>query len=332
MAEGRTQIGVLLGTRGLVMLAKREQRSVDGSVVLDMAQTVEEAGLDSVWLGDSLLSKPRLDPVATMAAIAGATSKVRIGTAVLLPALRHPITLAHSLATADVLSGGRIVIGAGVGGAFTPEQKAEWSAVGISPDGRAGRLAEMIQVMKRLWQEDHVTFAGKHFQLEDVTLDPKPIQPGGVPILLASHHATGSDVQYKRAGRYADGVMGITDSPENYTEVLRKVEGFAVEAGRDPSALERVYYMTVNLNEPQAAEAEANDFLVEYYGVNHWGDRWGPWGSPEDVAKRMAAYAKAGARHLVVRFASWDQRGQLRRFVNEVMPAFREIDPAAAAG
>ena len=330
MAEGRTQVGVLLGTRGLVMLAKRERRAVDGSVVLDMAQSVEAAGLDSVWLGDSLLSKPRLDPVATMAAIAGATSKVRIGTAVLLPALRHPITLAHSLATADVLSGGRIIIGAGVGGAFTPEQKGEWSAVGVSSEGRAGRLVEMVQIMKKLWQEDHVTFEGKHFQLADVTLDPKPIQPGGVPILLASHYVTGSDVQYKRAGCYADGVMGITDAPENYTEVLRKVEGFATEAGRNPSALERAFYMTVNLNEPQAAEAEANDFLVEYYGVNHWGDRWGPWGSPEDVAQRMAAYASAGARHLVVRFASWDQRGQLRRFIDEVMPAFRAMDPAAS--
>ena len=329
MAEGRTQVGVLLGTRGLVMLAKRERRAVDGSVVLDMARSAEAAGLDSVWLGDSLLSKPRLDPVATMAAIAGATSKVRIGTAVLLPALRHPVTLAHSLATADVLSGGRIVIGAGVGGAFTAEQKGEWSAVGVSPEGRAGRLTEMVQIMKRLWQEDHVTFEGKHFQLADITLDPKPIQPGGVPILLASHYATGSDAQYQRAGRYADGVMGITDAPEGYTEVLRKVEGFAMNAGRDPSALERAYYMTVNLNEPQAAEAEANHFLVEYYGVNHWGDRWGPWGPAADVAERMAAYASAGARHLVVRFASWDQRGQLRRFVDEVMPAFRAVDPAA---
>jgi alkanesulfonate monooxygenase SsuD/methylene tetrahydromethanopterin reductase-like flavin-dependent oxidoreductase (luciferase family) len=266
-----------------------------------------------------------------MAAIAGATSRVRIGTAVLLPGLRHPITLAHSLATADVISGGRIVIGAGVGGAFTPEQKNEWTAVGVSPEGRAGRLAEMVQIMKRLWQEDNVTFEGKHFQLADVTLDPKPLQPGGVPILLASHYATGSDVQYKRAGRYADGVMGITDIPENYAAVLRKVQGFAEEAGRDPSALERAFYMTVNLNEPQVAETEANDFLIEYYGVNHWGDRWGPWGSPENVVERMAAYANAGARHLVVRFASWDQRGQLRRFVDEVMPAFRAMDPATSS-
>ena len=90
MEMNRTQIGVLLGTRGLVMQAKRTGNNVDAGKLIEMARYAESSGLDSVWLGDSLLSKPRLDPVTAIAAIAAATEQIRIGTAVLLPALRHP--------------------------------------------------------------------------------------------------------------------------------------------------------------------------------------------------------------------------------------------------
>ena len=144
------KIGLLLGTRGLVMRAQREGTAVDAGVMLDLAERAEAAGLHSVWVGDSLLSKPRLEPVAALAAIAVRTSRVRIGTAVMLPAIRHPVPLAHSLATVDVLSHGRLVVGAGVGGAFTPEQAQDFSAAGVDPATRAGRFTEIVRVMKRL--------------------------------------------------------------------------------------------------------------------------------------------------------------------------------------
>jgi alkanesulfonate monooxygenase SsuD/methylene tetrahydromethanopterin reductase-like flavin-dependent oxidoreductase (luciferase family) len=96
-----TKIGILLGTRGLVMKAQREGVPANADVMLELAERVDQAGLDSVWVGDSLVSKPRLEPVAAMSAIAARTSHVRIGTAVMLPALRHAVPLAHGLATAD---------------------------------------------------------------------------------------------------------------------------------------------------------------------------------------------------------------------------------------
>ena len=317
---------MLLPTRGPLLAARRSGRPVDGQVALRLAEHAEAAGLDSVWVGDSMVSKPRLEPVAMMAALAARTSRVRIGTAVLLPALRHPVTLAHSLATVDVLSGGRLVVAAGVGGAFTPEQLGDWLAAGVPSSGRTPRLMEALQLMKLLWAEEHVSFHGEHFTLEDVTLEPKPLQPGGIPVLLACHHRTGSDAQYRRAARYADGIIGITDSPDEYAQVVRRVDRLAAEAGRDPGELERAFYMTVNIGpDAQAAADEADDFLMAYYGVRHWGDRWGPWGTPEAVAARMAAYAQAGAGHLIVRFASWDQEAQLQRFAQDVLPAFRAL-------
>ncbi len=326
MASREAKVGVLLGTRGLVMRAQREGRPVDASMVPVLAEQAEAGGLDSVWVGDSLVSKPRLEPVATLAAIAARTSRVRIGTAVLLPALRHPVTLAHSLATVDVLSGGRLVVGAGVGGAFTPEQQSDWLAVDVSPQARAGRFTEVVQVMKRLWTEERVTFTGKHFALEDVALDPKPVQRGGIPVWLACHHRTGSEAQYGRAALHADGTIGITDSPEEYAQVVRRVDELTAEAGRDPSGLEHAFYMTVNVgHDDKRAAAEADDFLMAYYGVRHWEGRWGPWGTPGAVAARMAEYAEAGAGHLVVRFASWDQAAQLQRFIRDVVPVFRAL-------
>jgi alkanesulfonate monooxygenase SsuD/methylene tetrahydromethanopterin reductase-like flavin-dependent oxidoreductase (luciferase family) len=331
MTDEGTKVGILLATRGLVMRAQREGRPADPGVFLDLAERAEAAGLDSVWVGDSLVSKPRLEPVAALAAIAARTSRVRIGTAVMLPAIRHPVTLAHSLATVDVLSRGRLVLGLGVGGAFTPDQERDWTSVGVAPRSRAARLGEMVRLMKRLWTEDEVSFQGTHFQVEGVSLHPKPVQPGGVPLLLAAHHRTGSEAQYRRAARYGDGIMGITDEPEEYARVAQRVMMLAAEEGRDTTSLERVFYMTVHIDDDEAvALSEADDFLMAYYGVRHWAERWGPWGPAKAVAARMRAYADAGAQHLIVRFASWDQQAQFERFEREVLPAFRAMPSAAS--
>ena len=327
MAEEQTKVGILLGTRGLVMRAQQEGTPLDASPVLRLAERAEAAGLDSVWVGDTLTAKPRLEPVSVLAAISAVTSRVGLGTAVLLPALRHPVTMAHSLATVDILSQGRVVVAAGAGGAFTPDQIEEWHAAGVDPKTRGGRLTETVQIMKRLWTEDGISHDGRYFKLNNVTLEPKPVRPGGIPVLLGCHHRTGSDAQYRRAARHADGIMGITDSPEKYAQVVSTVEELAAAEGRDPAALQRVFYLTVNINrDAGAAEAEAHDFLMRYYHVEHWGDRWGPWGGPELVAQRMSDYAQVGVGHLVVRFASWDQPAQLDAFIRDVLPSFRAAE------
>ena len=319
----KPKIGLLLGTRGMVMRAQREGTPYSADGMLDLAERAEAAGLDSVWVGDSLVSKPRLEPVAAMSAIASRTSRVRIGTAVLLPAIRPPVPLAHGIATADIVSGGRIVIGAGVGGAFNDDQRQDWLAAGVAPESRAGRFSETVRLMKRLWTEDSVTFNGTHFSFDNLTLDPKPVQSAGVPLLLATHYRTGSEAQVRRAARYGDGIIGITDSPEQYAEIVSKVDTARAEEGRNADPFQRAYYLTVNLGaDRQAAEAEAHDFLINYYKVAHWGSAWGPWGTPREVAERIREFSDAGADTVIVRFASWDQAGQWARFEQEVWPEF----------
>ena len=129
--------------------------------VLSMAETAERAGLDSVWVGDSLTAKPRLEPLTTLSAVALRTHRVRLGTAVLLAALRQPVGLAHALGTLDLISGGRLVVGAGVGGAFNDAQRQEWRNAGVDPSRRASRFEETVEVARRLTGGESVSHHGE---------------------------------------------------------------------------------------------------------------------------------------------------------------------------
>ncbi len=317
----KPRLGLLLPTRGL-LLAEERPRSADR--IIDLACRAEEAGLDSVWVGDSLTAKPRLEPLTVLAAVAARTSRVRLGTSVLLMALRHPVLLAQTLGTVDLISHGRLMIAAGVGGAFNAEQEAEWNAAGVSARRRASRMEEMLKIIKALGRGESVDFSGRHFDLESVTVKPWPVQQDGVPIYLACHWgARARDVQIKRAARLADGVISISDSPEEHTRVIEAVREEAASLGRDPDSLETVMYLTVNMGTDLArAEAESERYLLGYYGAEIWGDRWGPFGGPERVKERIAQYLEAGAETVIVRFASFEPEQQLSTFLEQVAPEF----------
>ena len=321
MPSPNVKLGILLPTRGL-LLGETVPQSADR--VLDLARRAEDSGLDSVWVGDSLIAKPRLEPLSTLAAVAACTKRVRLGTAVLLAALRHPVLLAQTMGTIDLISQGRLVIAAGVGGAFNDEQRSEWHAAGVAPSRRASRLEEVLQIVKGLGSGQPMDFRGRHFDLEGVSMEPRPVQAGGVPLLLACHWRAQQDVQFQRAARLGDGLISISDTPEEYAQVVKRVRAIAAELGRDPDRLETVFYLTVNVDPDLAkAESEANEFLTAYYGANIWGSRWGPFGGPERVQERMAEYAAAGAETLVIRFASFDPARQLDIFLDQVAPAFQ---------
>jgi alkanesulfonate monooxygenase SsuD/methylene tetrahydromethanopterin reductase-like flavin-dependent oxidoreductase (luciferase family) len=321
MAVRLPRIGVLLPTRG-VLLRGEDPPQVER--LLALAESAEEAGCDAVWVGDSLTAKPRLEPLSVLAAVAIRTHRVRLGTAVLLTALRHPVLFAQAAATVDLLSRGRLTLGMGVGGAFTPAQRAEWRAAGVDQRRRARRLEEAIEIVRRLWIGEKVIFEGEHFSLDGVSLGFRPQQRPGIPILLACHGGAGREAQYRRAARLADGMISITDSPEEFgrvrTHVLREVRGL----GRDPHGFQAVFYMTININHnAETARHEAAAWIIQYYGADYWGDRWGPYGRPETVIERILRYRVAGADEVIIRFASDDQAGQLDLFAREVLHALK---------
>lgn len=320
MSEEKPKLGVLLPTRGILL---RGEQPSNADRVFRMAQKVEEAGLDSVWVGDSLVAKPRLEPLATLGALAARTSKVRLGTAVLLPALRHPVLMAQTMATVDLISGGRLVVGAGVGGAFNAEQRGEWAAAGVDPKRRARRFEEIVEVAKGLGTGKPHSHEGRHFSLDSVTMIPAATQAEGIPWLLATHHRAQQQAQIDRAARVGDGIIAISDTPGEFAEVIAQVDAKAEEYGRNTSNRENVFYLTVNLNEDEAAAKEdAEDWLMRYYGANIWGTRWGPFGGVQNVADRMAEYAEAGADTVVVRLATFDPERQLDTFLERIAPQF----------
>ncbi len=321
MTTPSPKIGVLLPTRGLVM---GDEAPANANLILDMAHQAEDAGLDSVWVGDSLTAKPRMEPLTTLAAIATATTRVRLGAAVLLGALRHPILLTQMVGTLDLISGGRTVLAVGAGGAFNEAQQQEWRNADVDFRHRGRRLEEVMQVVKALGTGHLESFQGRHFQLEDVRMRPVPVQPNGVPILFACHLRAKREAQLRRAARLGDGFISISEPPSEFAEVGRRVAGHAAELGRDPAEMERVFYMTVNLNQdPSEAETEADRWIRRYYSVNIWRNLWGPWGPPDRLTDSIRAYADAGATTVIVRFASFNPLHQFQTFLDEVLPHFK---------
>ena len=314
------KFGILLPTRRLVMEGGKPEAFRQ---VINLAQTAERAGLDSVWVGDSLTAKPRLEPLTTLTAVASHTERVRLGTAVLLAALRHPVHLAHQSATLDFISGGRLVLGAGVGGAFNDAQQREWQNAGVDSKLRASRFEEVVHVVTNLTTGEPLNFTGKHFDFDDVSIAPASPQKGGVPFLVAAHWRSGRERQFERVARLGSGVISISDYPDEYSQVVSKVHHHARDVGRREDELERSFYMTVNIgSDANSCSEEADRFLNLYYGMNMWGDRWGPYGPSELIAERIRRYEAAGAETMIVRFASFDQERQLSLFLEEIVPEF----------
>src|SRR5947208_13412854 len=169
------ELGVLLPTREAVMSGRPETGSMRA-----MADGADATGFVSVWVGDSITARPRHEPLTLLAAVAARTRRVRVGTAVLLPALRPPVVLAHVVGTLDRIAEGRVILGVGFA-ADMPAIRKEFAATGVPWERRVGRFLETLEICRALWSRDHVSFHGKHFTLDDVTMEPKPPRAGGPP-------------------------------------------------------------------------------------------------------------------------------------------------------
>src|SRR5918994_7291319 len=146
------ELGVLIPTREAIMSGRPE-----AAPLLTMAERAEAAGFDSVWIGDSITARPRHEPLTLMAAIAARTQHVKIGTGVLLPALRNPVVLAHAIATLDRVAEGRVILGLGIA-ADNPAIRREFAAAGVPFERRVGRFMEILEICQALWTRDHVSF------------------------------------------------------------------------------------------------------------------------------------------------------------------------------
>ena len=315
--------GYVLPTRGVVLSAddSLEQAARVQSEVIGLARQAESLGFGGVWAGDSVLAKPRLEPLSTLAAVAGATESVTLGTGVYLPQLRHPVHVAHQTATIDLVSGGQLAIGVGVGDGV----KAEHDQLDVPYTRRGAVLDEGLEILEGLWSDDPVTVDGEFFELDDADIGIRPCG-SSPPVYIASatfDPRDGFPRQIRdRIATRGSGWLPIGMSPDMYEGGITRAREIVDNADRDPAGFDAAYYHDVVIADTEAdAIDQARAFLERYYPS--WGAlsdddirKRGAFGPPSVVADHLDQYADAGVETFVTRFTAADQREQLRRFAD----------------
>ncbi|MEK7716022.1 MAG: LLM class flavin-dependent oxidoreductase [candidate division NC10 bacterium] len=327
--------GLILANRAVVLGAIQARDLIDLTVEAERSGT-----FDAVWVGDSLLAKPRLESVTLLSALAGVTAKVRLAVGCMATFVhRHPVMLAHQWASLDVLSGGRAWLAVCLGGPSEANaaQAAEHAVMGVASAERVGRLEEGIAVLRKLFHEKNVSHHGRFYAFDGVTLQPAPVQ-NPCPIWIASNPtgltwkggASASEAvverSLRRVARFADGWMTNKLSPSEFRQQWARITAMAREEGRDPARLGSALYHNININEERAkALEESKAFLDTYYTANFsakFVEQWTVAGSPRQCIEGLRAYFDAGLGHMALRLSSWDQAGQFTRFLHDVAPAF----------
>ena len=299
------KLGYLLPTRERIMVGVHETARI-----LELAETAEAVGLDSVWIGDSLLAKPRHEPLALLAAIAGRTRRITLGTAVLLPMLRNPVLLAHQAATIDQISEGRLILGVGTA-RDVPAIRAEFEAAGVPFEKRIGRMLEGVRLCRALWTGEPVDWRGR-WTLENAVLAPLPFRKGG-PVIWGGGGVPAALKRCARnfAGWFPSGPGGGAEWGASWTELL----GYAAEAGREESEITGAAYITVAVNDDRGeAEAELDDYLSRYYGrpaAEIRSEQYAFAGDRAAVTAWLNGFVENGASHLCVRFTGSDDARQM---------------------
>jgi alkanesulfonate monooxygenase SsuD/methylene tetrahydromethanopterin reductase-like flavin-dependent oxidoreductase (luciferase family) len=294
-------LGYLLPTRERIMEGRPES-----GPLLDLAARAAGLGFQSVWVGDSLTARPRHDPLTLLAAVAGRTPSLTLGTAVLLPALRNPVVLAHQVATLDRLCEGKLILGVGFA-SDRPNIRAEFAAAGVPWELRVGRMMEGLRLCKALWSGQPVDWTGR-WEMRQATVAPTPHNPQGPRLWIGGNKSASLD----RAGRFFDGWFPNSPSAAEFPALMAHVHTAARAHGRDPGAVSGALYLTVSVDEDtEAADARLNQFLEGYYGQPAAATRARQVcyaGGANGLAEWLGAYEAAGATHLVLRFAGAPER------------------------
>ena len=284
----------------------------------DYVALAERLGFTTFWLGDHLIFHvPISDPLIQLAQAATLSATLKVGTAVYLLPLRHPVPVAKQVATLDLLSEGRVIFGVGVGG----EYPLEWAAAGVPVKERGPRLSEGIAVLRKLWSGEPVAHDGKFYGFPEVRMLPAPHQPGGPPIWCGGRQ----EAALRRAGRLADGWMSYVVTPEMYAEGLQVIAKAAAEAKRPLTRFGTSHLLFMRLGPSfEAAHETASQHLSKRYGMDFRGPakKYAALGRPEDIAAKLAAFHSAGVRHLVLDPIGTNEERpeQYERFANEVRP------------
>jgi alkanesulfonate monooxygenase SsuD/methylene tetrahydromethanopterin reductase-like flavin-dependent oxidoreductase (luciferase family) len=265
---------------------------IEGGRFLDFVDRVEDLGFDSLWFSDRLISTaPTLGPIAALAAVAARTSRLKFGSA------------------------GRMLPAFGLG----TEDEREYEAAGVLKSERAGRTDEAVNILRRLWTEDHVSHRGRYYRLSDVTITPKPVQRPSPPIWFGGR----SEAAFRRTGRLGDGWLASSITPEEVRRGIESIRRAAADAGRsiDPDHFGAIISFKIGPSGQQTREALVPGLtrlrpdapLEDYCAL----------GSPDDCIAVIRRYIEAGASKFVMRPACHPHEidRQIELLAREVLPA-----------
>ncbi|CAO5154357.1 Luciferase-like, subgroup [Frankia sp. AiPs1] len=307
----------------------------------DWLAAAERLPIESVWQGGHILPHhPTGEAITRLSLMTAWTERVRVGSAILVLPLYHPVIIAKQLADLDSWSGGRVSVGVGVGGEFPHEFK----AVGVPIAERGARTNEAMPLLRALWQGEPVTHHGRFFDLDEVRLQPVippgaeevRMSPGGPPLLVSGR----KEPAMRRAARHGDGWMPYLVSPNAYARSVDTIRAEAATIGRDLAGFEWMMYVYTSIRrDGDRARADVASFLGNAYGDKSADllDRIAPAGTPEQVAARLQKYVDAGVRHIIISPAAHENTIEVVTLAAEevlprlTLPAAGVPVPAAAA-
>ena len=264
------------------------------NMALAFGQRAEAAGLSSLWVPERpVFANP--EPLVTLGALAATTARLQLGTCVLLGTLRPPALLAKMVATLDVLAGGRVLLGLGVG-----SRADDFAACGVPFAGRGARAAELIHILRLAWSGAPLRYEGRYYHLEVGPVGPRPVQRGGPPIWLGGS----AEAALRRAGRIADGyIASSTSGPAGVRRAWRVVCQSAEAAGRDPAALTLAVLVRASVDDDLDRAMERAVANAGHYRPNARGGEDPAaflLGSPDACIRRAHEYYAAGVELLIV--------------------------------
>jgi probable F420-dependent oxidoreductase len=265
----------------------------DPGVFREIAVRAEELGFDSIWAGDHISYRnPILDIVVALSTFAAVTQKITLGAGIVLLPLRHPSVVAKEFASLDYASGGRTILGVGVGG----ESGADFDAVGVSPRERGARTDDSMRALRALFRDSPASHQGRFFSFAGISIEPRPTQAGGPPLWVGGR----SKAARRRAATLGDGWIPIWVSAKRFAEGLAELPENVTPAVTLPAHVGEKRHLYEHLS-----ARYSGDF------TEHVVDRYCVAGTPDECVARVREYVDAGARHVVFNILELDDAERL---------------------
>ena len=283
---------------------------------------LEACPIDSLWVGGHIASRnPSPEAIIGLTRLATVTERVIVGSSILLLPLYPPALVAKQIADLDRATGGRVMLGVGIGG----EYPQEFRAVHVPLEERGRRMNEIIPLLRRLWTAEEITHEGRYYAMDDVKIHPAPAQPGGPPIVVAGR----KEPAMRRAATMGDGWFPYLYSPRRYAESVTTIRASADEAGRDLAGFHWCVWVFLNINpDGDVARDEAARTMGGTYDQDFRAmvDSVAAAGTAAEVTAKLVEFYDAGARHFVFMPATGgaDPRPVLDQLFGEVTPALQE--------